>query len=144
MNSIRRGAPYLLASICILASGFHFLEDLRSLKPATLAEDMVSPWDERMKKMREALPPDVFVIGYLEQSNIPESQATYDSAEFFLTQYGMAPVVVENGFGQEWIIGNFGNTIPPELIKPWLDEALGEYTIQDFGFGMYLIHDIEG
>ena len=143
MRKIRHFAIFLLAVICISASGFHLFEELKFLEPDSFYRDMVSPWEEHMKLIREALPPGVYEISYLEKSNIPNSNAIYDSAEFWLTQYGMAPVVLVNGFGYEWMLGNFGNTVPLESIKPWLAEELGEYTIQDFGFGIYLIHDLK-
>lgn len=102
---------------------------------------MLHPWEERMKSIRENLPPNIFIVGYLESTDIFPSDK-YDDAELFMTQYGMAPVVLRMGYEFEWIIGNFGNAIPLQSIESWLDQRLGNYTIQNLGFGIYLIHRI--
>jgi len=139
MRPIKRALPYLLALVALVASGSHLLHSIRFFDPAN---DMVSGWEEHMKLVREALPADVYEAGYLEKTDLPDSQALHDPAEFFLTQYGVAPVVLVEGFGPEWIIGNFGGA-SIKRIEPWLQEELGQFTIQSLGFGIYVIHDIE-
>lgn len=117
------------------------MESVRSFDYAT---DKVSPWEERTKRIQGALPQDVYQIGYLERADVPGVVARHDDREFFIVQYGMAPVVVSPGFGWEWTIGNFGNSVPLDAIQLWLDEELGSHDLQDLGFGIYLIHDLEG
>jgi hypothetical protein len=141
MKSIKSTFPYLLAILCIIGGGYHLYQEFISLNSEDLSHDMVSSWDQHMKLIREYLPPDVFIVGYLEARDIfPSSK--YDDAELFLTQYGIAPVAMIKGYEFEWIIGNFGNNISLQSIKSWLDQRVGEYTIQDLGFGIYLIHRI--
>ncbi|HEY2981396.1 MAG TPA: hypothetical protein VGJ22_09470 [Anaerolineales bacterium] len=139
MRLIKRGFPYLLALVALLASGSHLQHTILFFDPAN---DMVSGWEEHTKLIRGALPADVYEAGYLEEADLPDSPALHDPAEFFLTQYGIAPVVLVEGFGPEWIIGNFGGASIVS-IEPWLKEQIGEYTIQNLGFGIYVIHDIE-
>lgn len=139
MKNIKSTFPYILAIICIMGGGYHLYREFTSLNPKDFSYDMVSSWEEHMKLILEQLPPDVFIVGYLEPTDITSS-GKYDDAEFFLTQYGMAPVALIKGYEFEWIIGNFGNNISLQSIKSWLDQRVGEYTIQDLGFGIYLIH----
>jgi hypothetical protein len=86
------------------------------------SNDMVSGWEQKMKSIRQALPADVLTVGYLEKADLPGSTALHDPAEFFLAQYGLAPVVLERGFGAEWIVGNFGGGVSVETLTSWLDE----------------------
>ncbi len=140
MKEIRKIAPYLLAVICLIASGMHVSATFRFFD---LSRDMVSQWDEHMRLIREAIPADVRTVGYVEQADIPDSAALHDPAEFFLTQYGIAPIVLTRGFGQEWTIANFGGKIPLESISSWLDLRLGKYRVQELGFGIYILQDLE-
>jgi hypothetical protein len=140
MKTLKKAAPWLLAALCLIASGLHFTETMRSFDRS---KDMVSSWEEHMKLIRDAIPEDVFIVGYLEPADIPDSTVQHDPAEFFLTQYGIAPVVLTRGFGDEWTIGNFGGNVPLESLSPWLDQRLGKHEVQDLGFGIFIIHDLE-
>jgi hypothetical protein len=135
---LRSWLPYLLVLLCLTASLAHLRAELTSM---SAAHDMVSGWDEHMQPIREALPADETRVGYLDAADIPGSAARRDSAEFLLTQYSLAPAVLEPGMGREWIVGNFGRHAAPETITAWLESQLGEYQIRDFGFGLYLIRD---
>ena len=139
MKSIKSAFPFLLAILCIIGGGYHLYQEFISLNSEDLSYDMVSSWEEHMKLIRENLPPDVFIVGYLESTDINPFYK-YDDAELFLTQYGIAPVALIKGDDFEWIIGNFGNDVSLQSIKSWLDQRLRNYTIQDLGFGIYLIH----
>lgn len=141
MKNIKAILPYILAIICIMGGVHHLYREFTSLNPKGFSYDMVSSWEEHMKLIREQLPPDVFIVGYLEPTDILLS-GKYDDAELFLTQYGIAPVALIKGHEFEWIIGNFGNDVSMQSINSWLDQRLGEYIIQDLGFGIYLIHRI--
>jgi hypothetical protein len=138
MKTVKQAMPYLLAVLCISASAIHVLDGYKSMDPS---RDMVSGWEQRMKTIRAVLPAGVYEAGYLENADVPDSSASHDPAEFFLAQYGVAPVVLVRGFGPEWLIANFGGRIPFESVKPWLDRELGEYEVREMGFGLYLIHD---
>lgn len=142
MKKIRVFIPYLLSILSIVGCAYYLYTQVKSFDPSSVSEEMVSAWDEHMKPVRDALPSDVFTAGYLEASDIPNNGATYDDAEFFMTQYALAPVALIKGFQTPWIIGNFGNTVSPKDIQPWLERTLHKYEIQNFGFGIYLIHDI--
>ncbi len=142
LKIIRGYLPYLLALIMIAGSAVSFYYKLPTFAAANASTDMVSEWDEHMKPVREALPSDVLVAGYLEASNIVTQPVRYDDAEFFMTQYSLAPVALIKGMDHEWIIGNFGNTLSLADISTWLDQRIPHYEIQEFGFGIYLIHTI--
>ena len=102
---------------------------------------MVTSWDVHMRSVAAVLPSEVNVVGYLENADLKGSTSMQDFAEFFLTQYGLAPVVLQKGSDHEWIVGNFGHTLT-KLELSALDRMLGPHSTQDFGFGIYLLHKL--
>jgi hypothetical protein len=102
---------------------------------------MITDWDMHMRLVKAAIPSEVSVAGYLENADLKGSTSVQDFAEFFLTQYGLAPVILQKGSDPEWIVGNFGHTLTKVELSV-LDRMLGPHTIQDFGFGIYLLHKV--
>lgn len=141
MKYIKLAFPYLLAILCVFGGGYSFYGEIISLNSEDPFNDMLFPWEEHMKLIREQLPPDIFIVGYLTSTDIVPSDE-YDYAELFMTQYGIAPIVLIKGYEFEWIVGNFGSNMPLQSVKNWLDQRLGGYTVQGLGFGIYLIHRI--
>jgi hypothetical protein len=129
--------PWLLALLCLAASGAHVLKAQRLMNEP---RDVVTGWEEKSKSILAALPDGVYKAGYVERADLPGSTAVFDEAEFFITQYGVAPVVLVPGLDQEWIVGNFGGSESLQTLEPWLERELGSYTLQDLGFGLLLIH----
>lgn len=142
MKKIKAFIPYFLSIISILGGAYYLYVQVDAFDPSSVSKEMVSSWDEHMKPVRDALPSTVFEIGYLEASDIPTADVVYDDAEFFMTQYALAPVALKKGFHTSWIVGNFGPGYSLRDVQPWLEGALLKYDIQDLGFGIYLIHDI--
>ena len=140
-KEMRRFLPYVLAAFCLISAGHLLLENLQSFNPSDVSNDIITSWDTHIRLVKVALPPDVNVAGYLENADLRGSTSTQDLAEFFLTQYGLAPIVLQKGSNHEWIVGNFGHTLAPHELSI-LDQMLGPHTNQDFGFGIYLIHRI--
>lgn len=136
----RRFLPLVLAVICLISAGRLVLENVSSFGKSHDATDVVTSWDAHMRVLQAALPSDVIVAGYLEGSNLDSSIPGPILAEFILTQYALAPVALREGAEQDWIIGNFGGGLKLAKIRSILARQLGSCTIQDFGYGIYLIH----
>ena len=137
---MKRFLPFVLAALLLISSGRLLLKGLTSFNASNVSHDAVSSWDVHMRSVAAALPPGVHVVGYLEDKNLDATLPGPDLAEFFLTQYGLAPVVVQAGADHDWIVGNFGGALAQTKIRSALDRTLGSYTMQDFGFGVHLIH----
>jgi hypothetical protein len=140
MNPIRWFSPYALAILSILVGAQEVLTHWPASEQTSPAGDMVGTWEERIEPLRQALPGDVYMVGYLDGSDIPGSTEIFDEAEAGLSQYALAPVVVRPGVEHTWIIGNFGSRVELKTLRSWLAQTLGPIAIQDFGFGLYLIH----
>ena len=134
--------PVLLVVLCLISAARLLLDNASSFEKVHDQTDMVTSWDAHMALLHAALPSDITVASYLEGSSLDSSIPGPDVAEFVLTQYALAPVALQEGAEQDWIIGNFGSKLTPAKIKSILEPKLGSYTSQDFGFGIYLIHRI--
>ena len=102
------------------------------------AGDFVTGWEERMERVKSKLPNDVSLVGYVTDADLPgmETDPIDQDNEYMLSQYSLTPIRVVPGLEAEWIIGNF--TVPD--FQVWLDQSLGEYEINNLGYGIYLIH----
>jgi hypothetical protein len=101
--------------------------------------DTVSKWEARIHRVLAHLPSDIQEIGYVADWDIPgmEYDLVDQETEYTLTQYALAPRMVQPGLNHEWIVGNF--TSPN--FRDWLDKNLSSYEIIEVGFGIYLIHN---
>ncbi len=100
--------------------------------------DSVSKWEKRVKPVLNHIPSNVTELGYVADWDIPGSG--YDiidqDNEYTLTQYALAPRIVQPGLDHEWMIGNFTD----KGFRSWLDKNLSSYKIIEIGFGIYVIH----
>jgi hypothetical protein len=105
---------------------------------ATQSVDTVGKWEKRVEAVLKHIPSDTKVVGYVADWDIPGmSYSLVDQdAEYTLTQYALAPLVIEPGLDHEWVIGNFTGS----GFREWLDEQLPFYEIKEIGFGIYVIH----
>jgi len=101
-------------------------------------DNAVDEWEKRMRPVRDYIPDDVAQLGYVADWDLPNSvtDPVDQDTEFVLTQYALAPRIVQPGLEHEWIIGNF---LDPNF-KAWLDRSSPSYEIRSFGYGIYVIH----
>ena len=140
MMIIRKYTPLVLAILFLAFAGYQFAWTFSSSEWRNSSDEMVSKWEERLQALREALPSGVSQVGYVDDSFLVGDLSQLDVNEFQLMQYSVAPVAIQTGTDHEWIIGNFNDD---ENLEAWLSEQLGVYQLQGFGFGLYLIHDVE-
>ena len=101
-------------------------------------QDPVAEWEDRFERLKLALPFTRGFVGYISDADIPgvEFSEANDQAEYVLTQYVMAPIILIRGTGQEWNIGNLGT----DAFRVWKTSINGRFEIIPFGGGLYLIH----
>jgi hypothetical protein len=134
---LQRGFLGLVA----LASLFSSIQNLISTKAlGSLTDDPVADWEQRFRPIKERLPFQRGLVGYVSDSNIPG--VSYDSAneegEYVLTQYALAPIIIVKGTDQEWNIGNL-STRGYEL---WSAANPAGFEVIQFRGGLYLLHRI--
>lgn len=140
MNFIRKATPFLFALLSLALAMYQLAMVFSSSEWRKPSEEMVSKWEDRLQVLREALPSGVSQVGYVDDAALSGDASRLDVNEFQLMQYSVAPVAIDSGLNHEWIIGNFNDD---EELEAWLADHLGAYELQKFGFGLYLIHDVE-
>ena len=106
---------------CLLSSGRMLVHTARTSDDPAENERRSGA---RFLALREALP-QRGVIGYIGQSQ--------DSVgHYYLTQYALAPLVVDFSANHSLLIGNFPNT-PPQILPANLK------VLRDFGNGVLLL-----
>ncbi len=140
MTSLRKSIPFILIALLLGMAIYQFAATFIAGEWRNSSEEMVSKWEERIQPLYEALPVGVTQVGYIDDSALNNDPTLFDADEFQLMQYSVAPVAIDSERRHEWIIGNFNDDAN---LETWLTEQIGAYELQGFGFGLYLIHDVE-
>ena len=122
--SPRAKAAFLLFTLCCLLSTIRILRQAPS--PARVSPDNISKQsDQRYAEVKTRLPA-TGVIGYIGESG------NSSGPDYYLTQYALAPRVVDRSTKHAIVIGNFPYS-PPSDLPPNLR------LLQDFGNGVLLL-----
>ena len=121
--SPRMNCAILLFIICCLLSTIRILREAPN--PAHITPDDVSKQsDQRFATVKSRLPASG-VIGYIGESG------NSSTPDYYLTQYALAPLVVDHSIHHAIVIGNFPLS-PPSDLPPNLR------LVEDFGSGVLL------
>lgn len=100
----------------------------------------IANWDERLSNLLALVPFDHGFIGYISNADIPG--ATFDEndtmAEYVLTQFAVAPIIIIRGTDQEWNILN----LDPESYEKWYQANFNDFEVVDSGGGLYLVRKV--
>jgi hypothetical protein len=100
-------------------------------------KNYVTKWEHDIVSLKEKIPAGQARLGYLADWNLyPDSYSPDQYVFYYLTQYSLAPIWIDTGIKNEWIILYTKETNP----KAWLDANLGAYTIESVGYRFFLIH----
>jgi hypothetical protein len=114
-------------------------KNLQSIRAAEYnASEPVAEWERRMAPLKRALPISSGMVGYVSDSSAAcfDCLNVDDQIEFTLTQYALAPIVVNKGVNTEWVVGNFGKG----SFAVWEQAHPGEFSAERFQYGIYLLH----
>jgi|SRR5579872_269689 len=115
-------AVLLVFIVCCVLSSFRLVQ--QSLHSGS-SDDVATLSNQRFAALRNELP-SRGVIGYIGESN---DSATPD---YYLTQYALAPMVVNRSINHTLIVGNFPRTRLPQFPS-------GLEVVKDFGNGVVLL-----
>lgn len=135
LRLIRVAAFAILLCLQVVA-GWKNLQYIRALEYN--ASEPVADWEQRMAPLKRALPISRGFVGYVSDSSVAcfDCLNIDDQIEFTLTQYALAPIIVNKGIDYEWVIGNFGKGTYPA----WAQNYTGQFAVQHFPYGIYLLH----
>jgi hypothetical protein len=126
-----------LALILLFAamSGARWLRITASAVTGGGRNDEVALHEARLQALRPLLPPGT-TVGYLADpvpGDLPGDEARDHFRRYVLTQYALAPVLVQRSAEADLVVGNFVSPPPPTLT-----EELGLVLGLDLGEGILL------
>ncbi len=96
---------------------------------------LVEAQADRLAGVRDVLPPGAAVVDYVSDA-APGS--TLDSALFDSAQYTLAPLLIERGRGDDWVLGDFST--PPGMRAALADSSLR--AVRDLGNGVVVFRRV--
>lgn len=136
---IRMWLGRVIVIALVLASLSASLQNLISTRDlGSPSEDPVAAWQRRFIKLKDALPFERGVVGYISDSDVPgiAFNAANDEGEYVLTQYAMAPVIIRRGTDETWNVANLSTPAYAE----WSEAHGSQFEITRFGNRIYLLH----
>jgi hypothetical protein len=135
--NLRKSVVIALAAFS-LYSALLFFKQTASGNVAGIGPSGVGIYEKRFEGLKKELPPRG-TVGYATDVRPEEVFASpLHQAYYFLTQYALAPVVVDNNYDHELIIGNFH--------RPASESAAGHMhftLLKDLGNGVVLLRNEE-
>lgn len=120
----------LLTAFTLLASVKTFWKNYL-LSRESIGSDAVTLHEKRFAKLARALPSNEFItIGYVSDPEITSANIPAIK-QYVLTQYALAPAIIDEKWGHRFVVGNFTSAnyrLP--VHEGW--------TVQDFGDGVFL------
>ena len=127
-----KSAIILLILLSVISITLLFKDTLASMP--NRGKDPIAAYEERFSGLKSILPGQS-IVGYI--TDLTQEQLAYNSsyiAEYFLTQYALAPIIVDNNSDHQLIIGNFHHQpLPAEL------SGKGLRVVKDLENGVMLL-----
>jgi hypothetical protein len=115
------------------------LKNLQHIKTAEYnAGEAVAEWEGRFERLKKILPLTRGVVGYVSDSGVTGTNYfdPNDQIEYTLTQYTMAPIIINKGGNFEWTIG----VLSKSGYEDWIRSHSGKFEITFLKYNIYLIH----
>jgi hypothetical protein len=95
-------------------------------------------WEERLAPARRNLPVQRGVVGYVAEWDVPgiEYSPGDQEAEFLLSQYALAPLVLVRGAQAEWNVAVFS----PEAFRAWKAANEQYFDIIQLRHNVFILH----
>lgn len=90
----------------------------------------VPNFDSRFEALHKSMPPRS-VLGYVSDNPANDTQS---QAEFYLTQYALAPAIVKATTEEHFVVANFHSNSPNAAML----KAKNLVLVQDFGNAVYI------
>lgn len=106
----------------------------------SMSDDPVADWEKRFTPIKQRLPFERGMIGYISDSSIPGMayDAANDEGEYVLTQYVMSPIVIVKGTDPAWVIAN----LDKQAFDQWYQANQSRFEVTTYKSGIYLLHRI--
>ncbi len=131
----------LLLVLLVAAGLYASVRNLIATKDlGSVSDDPVADWEKRFTPIKQHIPFERGVVGYISDSSIAgvSYDAANDEGEYVLTQYVMAPIIIVKGTDQEWDIANLDR----QAFELWSKSNQGKFEVTAFKGGLYLLHRV--
>ena len=115
----------LFANTKYFKQEFKFKKDL-------IGQDGITLYEQRFEVLRKVLPTHG-IVGYITNKRCEEVLKNVDTAShYYLTQYALSPIIIDNNPDHDLVIGNFDNHHSYKMLE-------NRELIKDFGRGVLLL-----
>jgi hypothetical protein len=137
---LRYAAIVLLALTSLAAPAVQW-QSTRSMNLEDTGSLALDGWEQRLEPVRRNLPLKQGVIGYVADWDVPgiEYSPGDQEAEFLLSQYSLAPLVLVRGAQAEWNVGVFS----PQAFQAWQAANQDRFEIISLRRNVYLLHRLD-
>ncbi len=135
LNSLTGHRFAVVALVAIsLASSLWYLLDVIGVYSRNSDAFGVAAFEKRFEALRKSTPPRS-VLGYVSDN---PANDTRSQAEFYLTQYALAPAIVKASTEEHFVVGNFHTNAPDRNML----RAKNLVQVQDFGNDVFIYRNI--
>ena len=111
-----------------------------SMNIADRGTNALDRWEANMILVKEDLPINRGLVGYISEENVPGAEYEYwdSETEFLLTQYALAPLVLKKGPIAEWNVV----VLSDKDLATWLAAYPGQYEITTIKGKVRIFHNL--
>jgi hypothetical protein len=126
-----RFAVLALLSISLASSLWYLLDVISAYSQRSNGSAMtVATFESRFEALHKSMPPRS-VLGYVSDN---PSNDTQSQAEFYLTQYALAPAIIKATTEEHFVVANFHTNTPNAAML----RARNLQLVQDFGNDVFI------
>jgi hypothetical protein len=137
---IKKILVILLVMESLFFIGQHWRDTLK-LSRENRGTDALDRWEAHLTLAREALPIKRGVIGYIavvDTTNLLFNTDWDTETEYMLTQYAVAPLILQKGPVAEWNIA----VLTSKDVAEWQAKYPGQYEVMPVKGNVYIFHKL--
>jgi hypothetical protein len=133
---VKKIAVVLLGLICLISAA----QSWRSSIGLDLGSEALADWEARLEPVKDALPIERGVIGYIGEWDVPGIEYSYwdQEGEYLLAQYALAPLILVKGPHAGWNVA----VLSPQAFSAWSATHEGQYEVQHIRQNVYVLHKL--
>jgi len=136
-TNLRKTAIILLVFACL----YQAIRQWQTTIDMDSGAAALTAWENRFDAVKEVIPIKRGIVGYLGEWDVPgaEYESSDQRAEFLLTQYALAPLILVRGTDAEWNIAVLNST----AFTSWESNHHGKYQIYPLRNNIYVLQKKE-
>lgn len=137
-------SPTLKQTVVLVFSSISLLSTIlfwNSTRNLDKGAEAIIRWETNLAPVKTTIPIQRGVIGYVAEWDIQGAEYEYwdQMAEYLLTQYTLAPLIVKQGAVAEWNVA----VLPATSMQVWQQEHKGKFQVIPLKHNVYVLHKLE-